>query len=145
MTTLLDKHNARPPAAETYATPVVCSSPASSVGSCPAPAGGRSWPARRKRVSLADETQNSRHLLTCLQSTIRRLLVRQAHAVQHRIGSLDRIAHRVHCRALHVRQVKPRDIAASNQPLVEALDRGLSIPLVCIHHVAVRVHERCTR
>ena len=137
MTTLVYKHNARPAADETYASPVVYSSPASSVGSCPAPAGGRSWPVRQGHVSLLDETTTlyTYPTTTCLQSTIRRLLVRQAHAVQHHIGSLDRIAHRVHCRALHVRQVKPRDIAASNQPLVEALDRGLSIPLVCIHHV----------
>jgi hypothetical protein len=33
-------------------------------------------------------------------------------------------------RTLHVRQVKPRQVAARNQRLVDPLDRGLMIPLV---------------
>ena len=110
---------------ETYAILSAGSLAASSVGSCPAPAGGRSWPVRKGHVSLVDETQKPGHILACLQSTIRRLLVRQAHAVQHHVGSLDRIAHRVHRRSLHVRQVEPSDIATSNQRLVCPLDRAL--------------------
>eukprot|EP01043_Picozoa_sp_COSAG02_P061084 COSAG02_NODE_8127_length_2697_cov_1.858353_1_plen_118_part_00 len=43
---------------------------------------------------------------------------------------LDRIAHRVHGRTLHIRQVKPCHVAASNQKSVYSLYRGLHIPLI---------------
>ena len=33
----------------------------------------------------------------------------------------------------HIRQVKPRGVAALDQRLVDPLHRGLRIPLVCIH------------
>ena len=57
-------------------------------------------------------------------------LVLDAHAVQHHVSSLDRIAHRVHRRSLHVRHVEPGDVAALDQRLVDPLHRGLCIPLV---------------
>jgi len=44
---------------------------------------------------------------------------------------LDRIAHRVHRRPLHVCQIKPGCVAMSEQRLVEALNCALYIPLVC--------------
>ena len=98
---------------------------------------------------------------------VRRLLVSQAHAVQHHVSSLDGIAHCIdsatcthHCHrfqstrdnsvshsgneerpatcrqrelpTLHIRQVKPRDVAACDQRLIDPHNRGLCIPLVCI-------------
>ena len=51
----------------------------------------------------ADKRNTPNEKLLRLSTHVRGLLVRQAHAVQHHVRSLDRLAYRFHRRPLHVR------------------------------------------
>ena len=58
MTMVFVQPNARlDTSTKTHATLEAYNFPASSAGSCLAPADGRSWPVRHRKVSLVDETQ----------------------------------------------------------------------------------------
>jgi len=77
----------------------------------------------------------SRSTIAVDQRMCQKLLSEKDDRTQH--SPLDRVAHRVYCGALHVRQVKPSCVAMSDQQLVEALNCGLYIPLVCSAHARV--------
>ena len=51
--------------------------------------------------------------------------------LKHDLSSLNSLRHGVHNRSFHIRQVKPRDVAALDERIVDPFDRGLHIPLVC--------------
>ena len=59
--------------------------------------------------------------------------------LKHDLSSLNSLRHGVHNRSFHIRQVKPRDVAALDERLVDPLDRGLHIPLVCAESQPSRV------
>ena len=55
----------------------------------------------------------------------------QTTAADHTVKRTQSAARRHMIITFHIRQVKPRDVAASDQRLVDSHDRGLHIPLVC--------------
>ena len=55
----------------------------------------------------------------------------QTTAADHTVKETQSAARRHMIITFHIRQVKPRDVAASDQRLVDSHDRGLHIPLVC--------------
>ena len=57
---------------------------------------------------------------------------------------LSRRLTRVHRRALHIRQIKPRDIPTADEILVDPLDGALSVPLIRQHDVLLRPSRRWT-
>jgi hypothetical protein len=55
----------------------------------------------------------------------------QTTAADHTVKETQSAARRHMIITFHIRQIKPRDVAASDQRLVDSHDRGLHIPLVC--------------
>ena len=65
--------------------------------------------------------------------------------VKHDLSSLNSLRHGVHNRSFHIRQVKPRDVAALDERIVDPRDRGLHIPLICTHDPQESVTPMATR
>ena len=65
--------------------------------------------------------------------------------VKHDLSSLNSLRHGVHNRSFHIRQVKPRDVAALDERIVDPRHRGLHIPLICKRNPQESVTPMATR